>query len=303
MSFVENLYQDEIRDGFLVTTDRKKLWNAQIGLILEVDRICKKHNIKYFAYGGTLLGAVRHKGFIPWDDDVDLAMLRPDYEKFKQVALSEIKEPYYLDLWYNHNKIPGRARPIFFPFLKIRDNRTTMIELPQLKNINQGIWIDVFPIDNAPPFQTREDLTHFKARTELLNILINPEAIRRAMNQNNQFVIAKNSLEKLLSMSFHEQALQFEKFIASKFMTTEFVIGAELFVFLDFKKKCKLKWFDKIIEIPFEKATIPVPTDSDQILTALFGNWHEKIRGSSKHSVYQISPDIPYKDFFDMIID
>ena len=66
--FIENIEHDEMRDGFLVTSNRKKLWNVQIGLINEVARICKKHDIRWFAIGGTLLGAARHKGFIPWDD-------------------------------------------------------------------------------------------------------------------------------------------------------------------------------------------------------------------------------------------
>ena len=100
--FVENIEHDEMRDGFVVTSNRKKLWNVQIGLINEVARICKKHDIRWFAIGGTLLGAARHKGFIPWDDNVDLMMFRPDYEKFKAVAATEIKAPYFLDNWYNY---------------------------------------------------------------------------------------------------------------------------------------------------------------------------------------------------------
>ena len=100
--FIENIDRDEMRSGFLVTTERKKLWNAQIGILLEFARICKKHNLQWFAGGGTLLGAARHGGFIPWDDDIDVVMLRPEYEKFQQVALQEVKDPYFLDIWYNY---------------------------------------------------------------------------------------------------------------------------------------------------------------------------------------------------------
>ena len=144
-----------MRSGFLVTSHRKKLWNVQIGLINEFARICKKHNLRWFAYGGTLLGAARHNGFIPWDDDVDLMMLRPDYEKFKVVAAKEIQFPYYLDAAYNYryegdeNPLPEesnltlitvenrkKAGEGLWPynlFLKIRDSRTTMVELPDRK--------------------------------------------------------------------------------------------------------------------------------------------------------------------------
>ena len=93
--YIENIDRDEMRSGFLVTSHRKKLWNAQIGLIKEFDRICKKYNLRWFAIGGTLIGAARHGGFVPWDDDVDIAMLRPDYEKFRKIAADEIKSPYH----------------------------------------------------------------------------------------------------------------------------------------------------------------------------------------------------------------
>ena len=168
-SFVENIDCDEMRNGFLVTSHRKKLWNVQIGLINEFARICKKHNLKWFACYGTLLGAARHKGFIPWDDDVDLAMLRPDYNKFIKIAAEEIKYPYFLDNWCNYkcetdmdysldSDFPLIKQSSFleghfprFPIFKIRDCRTTMIEFPDRKNTNQGIWIDVFPFDPTPP--------------------------------------------------------------------------------------------------------------------------------------------------------
>lgn len=86
MPYVKNLEVDEIRSRFLVTSDRKRLWNKQIELIVEFDRVCKKYGIQWFAGYGTLLGAVRHEGFIPWDDDADVLIFRSDYEKLKQIA-------------------------------------------------------------------------------------------------------------------------------------------------------------------------------------------------------------------------
>ena len=153
--FVENMHTDEIRSGFLVDTHRKSLWNVQIGLINEVARICEKYNLKYFAAYGTLLGAARHGGFIPWDDDVDLFMLRPDYEKFKQLAAEEIKYPYYLDAYWDYRYedeeklVPEEENlPLiksddpqkyggWWPLvsiLKLRDSRTFMLEFPQRPN-------------------------------------------------------------------------------------------------------------------------------------------------------------------------
>ena len=87
--------ETETIDGYEVSSDIKKLWACELEILEEVERICNKHNIRYFADFGTLLGAVRHKGFIPWDDDLDLSMLPEDYERFVKIAPKEIRPPFF----------------------------------------------------------------------------------------------------------------------------------------------------------------------------------------------------------------
>lgn len=121
----------------------KKVREVQIELLDIIDEICKKHNIKYQLFAGTLLGAVRHKGFIPWDDDVDICMMREDYIKFLQVAPNEINNClYYIQTPYN-DKSP-------FAFTKFRKNNTLFVE-QRIDNYNshQGIFIDIFQFDNV----------------------------------------------------------------------------------------------------------------------------------------------------------
>ena len=79
----------EIRDGFYVESTMKKAWAAEIEVLNEVDRICRQHDIQYFADWGTLLGTIRHKGFVPWDDDMDITMKREDYTRFCQIVRLE----------------------------------------------------------------------------------------------------------------------------------------------------------------------------------------------------------------------
>lgn len=128
--------------GHLVTERDKKVWNVELNILKEVKRICEKHNIKYFAEGGTLLGAARHGGFIPWDDDIDVAMLRDDYNKFIEIAQSELPE----HLFIQNSKTDIRPNL----FTKIRDSRTTWIPKGNdLKLKNYGIFIDIFPLDGC----------------------------------------------------------------------------------------------------------------------------------------------------------
>ena len=77
--------KEEVRDGFTVSTKRKRIWNVELNLLLKLDEVCKKNDLRYFLDSGTLLGAVRHHGFIPWDDDLDVVMLREDYDKLIQL--------------------------------------------------------------------------------------------------------------------------------------------------------------------------------------------------------------------------
>lgn len=90
MQIPEGYLEGEIRDGFYVESMMKKTWAAQMEVLAEVDRVCKKNNIQYFADWGTLLGAVRHKGFVPWDDDMDITMKRKDYNHFCNIAEKEM---------------------------------------------------------------------------------------------------------------------------------------------------------------------------------------------------------------------
>ena len=133
----ESFFLEEERDGYLVSAEMKSLWAVQLDLLYELDRVCRKHGIKYILDFGTLLGAIRHKGYIPWDDDIDVSMLREDYDKLLSVASQEFKEPYFLQTEYSD---PGSLRPN----AQLRNSRTCGIlkmDLVPLHGYNQGIFI------------------------------------------------------------------------------------------------------------------------------------------------------------------
>lgn len=120
--------------------DLRALQLCELDLLKEVDRICKKHDIPYFLAFGTALGAVRHKGFIPWDDDVDVLMKYPDYLRFQEVCKTELPPHLFYQDW--------QTDPAYYlPWAKIRNSRTTSL-VPEMADypINWGVCVDIFPL-------------------------------------------------------------------------------------------------------------------------------------------------------------
>lgn len=122
----------------------KNLKNILIEILDDVVYVCNKYNLKYMLCGGTLLGAIRHKGFIPWDDDIDIMMPRQDYERLEELIIREFSSKYYVLTPKNNNLSP-------FGFTKIILKETELIELEnEGLQYNKGVFIDVFCIDNVP---------------------------------------------------------------------------------------------------------------------------------------------------------
>ncbi len=139
----EDFFKEENRCDYLVTKEIKELWAIQIDLLEELKRVCKKYDLEYFADSGTLIGAVRHQGYIPWDDDIDIVMKRSDYNKLIEIAPREFENPYFLQS--AHSEIFPRG------YARLRNSNTTVLTRYDFgKNINHGIFIDIFPLDNIP---------------------------------------------------------------------------------------------------------------------------------------------------------
>lgn len=156
--YLNNL-EDEIRCDYLVKAKQKRVWQKELEILVKIQEICKKYNITYFAEGGTLLGAVRHKGFIPWDDDIDISMRRDDYNRFLEIAKKEIKYPLFVQSFETERRFA-------FDMIKIRNTETTAYTPNEACNeCNKGIFVDIFPVDNEPDddsIRKKENLNTFK---------------------------------------------------------------------------------------------------------------------------------------------
>lgn len=157
----DDFLNEEIRCGYTVTEQMKKVWAVELDLLHELLRVCDKHGLHCYADAGTLLGAVRHKGFIPWDDDIDVVMFREDYEKLKKIADLEFVKPYFFQTAYTDNQYTyGHAQ--------LRNIKTTGIleeEKDKRRPFVQGIFIDIFVLDgvikNAFFIWCQRKLVHF----------------------------------------------------------------------------------------------------------------------------------------------
>lgn len=147
-----------MRAGYhLKINELRELQLIELEMLVEVDRICKKCGIKYCISAGTLLGAVRHKGFIPWDDDADVAFLRPEYEKFRKACKTELDpERFYFQ---DYRNTPGYR----WGYGKLRRRHTKFVRLGQEHMpYTQGIFIDIMPYDNVPDSLIKRKIHNFQ---------------------------------------------------------------------------------------------------------------------------------------------
>ncbi len=285
MALIKDIEKDEIRSGFLVTTDRKKIWNKLLELLAELDRVCKKYDIQYFANAGTLIGAVRHKGFIPWDDDIDVVMLRPDYEKFKQIAAKELCEPFVLSNAYTDDAL--------LLISKIMDHKTAAIEDINANNA-QGIFLDVWPYDDIPDEDIRNKAI-WDIRQSLLVAMLKPREVLEEIEKGIQFKPSNEFIRKFIHMDTLMQFKEYETFCIKHYGESTNV-GFPMGKSLGAKGNLKRTYYRETVYLDFESTKIPAPIDYEKVLDAEFGDWHTFIRASALHATQYLSADISYEE-------
>ena len=288
-----DFYKEEIRCDFTVTSKRKKVWAIQLKILNVFKTICLKHNLKYCAVGGTLLGAVRHRGYIPWDDDIDVGMPRVDFERFLSIVKIELKNNPDLIIQYEtfdsnyaspHARITNVNTTAYFPHIW-----KAGIDVPQ------GIFIDIFPYDNVPNSSWKKNIHRFvyKSIAYMLhdkqhlytyeNFSISARILRLCSrilflftNVDNVFKWSQRYIQKYNS----DLSCQHFGCISSFYQIEKGIMRKE--------------WFDEMIELPFENMHIFCPKNYDRILTHQYGDWSKFVKGGSLHEGCFFDPDRPY---------
>lgn len=284
----QDFLKEEIRSGFLVTEKRKKIWAVELQLLEKFDEVCKKHNIQYFAGYGTLLGAVRHQGFIPWDDDIDVVMFRDEYEKLLKIGKEEFTEPFYFQNAHTDN-MPE-------VFSKLRDSRTTAIEHPDRPDLNQGIFIDIFPLDDAYEKDSAEQKIVEVQKIIYLTI-IKPDYMREVVSEGIQTIVSEDIILDLLDLPLSERMKEFETFNLTHFGKTDYVnlVTEEI---LQRTSGIRREWFQETVYLPFEQTMVPVPAGYEKVLECMYGDWKKCVITGGDHNILDFDPDIPYTEYF-----
>ena len=291
MAFIKDLEHDEIRDGFFVSSDRKKVWQRWLEIWQEVDRICRKHGLKYWAAYGTLLGAARHKGFIPWDEDLDLCMMRPDYNRFCEIVEDELRGGVF------------EVEHIMFSNFRITHSQTTMIDNRDLhgKHESKGLMIEIFPFDVAPD-GTHNGFFSSNALNELLGAIYNYPAIVEHVQSGRKTINDWSVIETLRGFGDLQKQYEFLNIYAEGvFDWSSNVNWIEKFVIDKHAPNYKKEWFRETIYLPFELVEMPVPIDYEKILTSYYGDWHKLICDGITRLGVAHSVDIPYREFLERV--
>lgn len=285
----ESFFEEEVRCDFLVTKERKKIWAVELDLLFEFDRVCKKLNLKYWGDGGTLLGAIRHNGFIPWDDDIDVIMPRKDYNELMKIGSKVFERPFFY-------QTPHTDPHYGFSFAKLRNSNTTCMPKVFAKGgFNHGIHIDIFPLD----YIKLDTFENDKARiTEC--IMKNSSYMKR----NSVDLLNEKQLENFNKYKTDNPAAEFDEIqkIASNpdYIGSDYVANSTV---TSLKSNCqvwKKSWFDTTIYHQFETIEIPMPGEIDARLKAQYGDYMKfpsvEQRGQW-HSNVIWNPDKPYTDY------
>lgn len=281
LEFEDNFFSAEEIEGFYVSESMKRYWASTMETLRVLDEICKKHQITWYMDGGTLLGAVRHKGWIPWDDDIDICMKRNDYDKFLQVSMEEYPDYYYLSTCYSQDEHDS----LWAGFC----NSKRIIGTTNWCETHYGCpfiaTVDIFPMDVLP----RDE----KEANSLLSIIRLIWSIRDSIQRGDDFKEWEEGLrviESLFNISFERtkplvgQLWRVVDMLGKSYTEKDgdyYVMwgGYPHYPNQVFRKE----WYAEIEYLNFEQMVLPAPKCYREILTTYYGDYTVPVKDAADH--------------------
>lgn len=258
-----------------------KLHKTEVEILDEFVRICDKYNLKYYLYGGTLLGAVRHEGFIPWDDDVDIVMLREDYEKFGNYCEKELNKKFFYQTCFTDSEFPLLLAKIRLNDSYVKENRDEL-------ELHHGIYIDILPLDNFPT--SRRKGNKILKKFQWINRICNTENIR-TLNMVKKIVYKTyKMLPKKFNYRLREKLLE-----KSNSFDGENVCSFGSHYKPIQKRILKKSWFNGDEYMLFEGRKYRVPSGWREYLIHLFGESYMEMPPVEKR--------VNHFNFYDVVFD
>lgn len=245
--------------------DLDEIKNIELDILKYIHKICEENHLVYFMAGGTLLGAVRHKGFIPWDDDIDLLMFREDYEKMIKIING--------DNSIYHMESLESDKEYLSTFAKVTDTRTRIKFAHKMNDKETGVFVDIFPMDGVG--------NNYKKSAEYVNLLskcyhrFTSRRMRVKNTKVNRFVI--NKYARLLEFMAKRKNCNSCKYIARV---------------VNMRGECEImknKWFKNRVLLEFEGEKFYAPKGYDHYLTRLYGNYMQLPPSTQQRLVHSYS--------------
>lgn len=265
---------------------KRKLQLSILNIVKDIDELCRKNNIEYYIIYGSALGAIRHKGYIPWDDDFDIGMTYDNYLKFLEVCEKELdKNKYYV-------QTPEKEKKYYLSFSKIRDIRTTLIEEGNKDvDIIRSIYIDVFPIVGAPNNKYKELILKIN-RAFMLSAnknIINNKTLKFIFNIILKIFGRKRILKYTTKNCFKYKCENCDYWVS--------IADGDSYAI----NKQSKAIYGKPKYIPFEDTMLPVPEKTDEYLKSIYGDYMKmptkKQIKEREHTPYFLDLNLPYKEY------
>lgn len=276
----EGFFEPEVRDGFYISRMMKKLWASEMKVLSEISRVCEENGLCWFLDNGSLLGAVRHGGFVPWDDDFDICMMRSDYEKFLAIARDALPAAYQITNIHTD--------PQCLDFTTRITNSNVIRTDKEYMDANFGFpyiaGVDIFPLDKLSENEKEEDdriekICHIEELAQRLLEDQESEATWRLFDlveRENNYRIVNGNISQQLNFLIEKWYRRFEDRETERVGLLHYWSSGKSHAY-------QKKWFDIVLTMDFEGMRLNVPAQYEEVLRVEYGDFMRPVRGTSLH--------------------